>query len=141
MTAIARIAATDGYNVLTEIREIYNEFFNKSYLSGIIEELPVDRSKMHSLYHLLNTPFFSREDIKPLLDAVVYLDYFIAVMSSYLLPELKDQLKISGFYSTDKRGSDEFILKSFICYTFPSNLEKLKTLTTELKQISTRLSA
>ncbi|MBN1649341.1 MAG: hypothetical protein JW874_14990 [Spirochaetales bacterium] len=141
MTATARIAATDGYNILSEIRDIYNDFFNKSYLSGIIEELPVDKSKMHSLYHLLNTAYFSSEDTKPLAEAVIYLDYFIAVMSNYLLPDLKDYLRISGFFPDMKRGSVEYVLKSFICYTFPTNLEKLKDLTDELKQVNRRLIA
>ena len=141
MTATARIAATDGYNILTEIKEIYNQFFNKSYLSGIIEELPADKSKMHSLYHILNTSFFSRNDTRILLDAVIYLEYFIMIINHYLLPELKDRLGISGFFRRIPTGSDEFVIKSFIYYAFPSNLNKLILLTEELKQVNKRLIA
>jgi hypothetical protein len=88
---------------------------------------------------LLNAPFFSREDIKPLSDAVGYLEYFIAAMSSHLLPELKDHLKISGFYTHGNRGGEDYVIKSLICYAFPSNLEKLRMLTDELKQVNDKL--
>ena len=141
MTAITRIAVTDGYNILSEIKDVYNSFFNKSYLSGIIEELPGDKSKMNNLYHLLNTPFYGKDDKNLLLDVVLYLDYFLKIINQYLLPELKDQLGISGFTRNLKNDSHEFVIRSLIYHSFPHNLKKLDSLTLELKKVNLLLTA
>ena len=66
--------------------------------------------------------------------AVVELSRFILLIRKFLLPVLKERLGVSGLVPHKiVRDRSQYILRRFVAYTFPYNLERLEALTVELR--------
>ena len=65
---------------------------------------------------------------------VAKLEHFIHQLYRYLVPSLREKLGISGLQPIKRERNDgQLLIRRFIAYTFPSNLERLAHLTRILR--------
>jgi hypothetical protein len=68
-------------------------------------------------------------------DAIETLKDLILTSKRYLLPALRDKLKVSGLYKNrSSESKEELVMRDLFSYTFPHNLQRLEELTLNLKE-------
>ena len=140
-TVLTRNAISESISLLEGVRELFDTYFDKSYLSGVIEELAIDRTRVHTLYYNLHNLQYFRVDKMFLTEIIDLLEYYSNTLKFQLQPVLRDQLGISGFNRNSKPGSYEYVMKSFIVHAFPSNLETLDEYIKDLQFLLSKRTA
>ncbi|HUJ73748.1 MAG TPA: hypothetical protein VL359_02775, partial [bacterium] len=67
-------------------------------------------------------------------EGITELETFYRTVKRFLLPVLKERLGISWLFPQKRvRDTQQYILRKFVAFTFPYNLERLLRLTQKLK--------
>ena len=121
-------------NYLGQIRECFESHFNQNWLLLLMDELPLNHRAMLEIHEFLDRAISPEFDLSELGARIPLLENFVKQLIRYLLPSLREKLGVSGWLPIrriwDKR---QLILREFIAYTFPANLETLFLLTRKLK--------
>ncbi len=120
--------------IIRKIREVFEDHFDRTWLAIIIDGLPIDFRTIRQIRLLVSLQSIHDGDERALYHAVSELEQFIIHVRRYLLPGLKERLGVSGLVP-DKivKDKQQYIIRRFVAYTFPYNLDKLSHLTFELK--------
>jgi hypothetical protein len=96
--------------------------------------MPVDYRTMREIRELVSlTSLYPGEEWQ-LYAGVLELETFHQTVKRFLLPVLKERLGISWLLPQKRvRDAQQYILRKFVAFTFPYNLERLRRLTQKLK--------
>jgi len=121
-------------NIIQELRNVFKTNFDQNWFFIIIDNLPLTLKSMREIRELLYSDNINSVDLQDIKEKIIKLENFIRVIKEYLVPVIKEKLRIS--YLSPKTlidDRDQFVLHQFIAYTLPYNLNKLNTLTEQLK--------
>lgn len=121
-------------STIQELRHVFESNFDQSWFLVIIESLPLTIKNIREIRELLYSDIINTVNLQNIKEKIKNLETFILVIREYLLPVIKEKLQIS--YLAPKNivyDRDKFVLRQFIAYTLPHNLNKLNTLTKQLK--------
>ncbi|MCK5008438.1 MAG: hypothetical protein KAR73_13695 [Spirochaetales bacterium] len=120
--------------VIRKIRQVFEDHFDRTWFSIIIDGLPFDFRTIRIIRELATLQSIHVGDEWFIYQAVVELSRFILLIRKFLLPVLKERLGVSGLLPHKiVRDRSQYILRRFVAYTFPYNLERLEALTVELR--------
>jgi hypothetical protein len=121
---------------LSELATLYHDQFDRNWLYLILERSPLDTSVMGDVRDLVETDVAFLDPTK--LDRHTQaLEEYVQHLRRYVIPGLREKLGISGFTGGIRvLSEDQIILRKFIAYAFPHNLERLAALTSRLKELT-----
>ncbi|MEW5814433.1 MAG: hypothetical protein AB1798_03420 [Spirochaetota bacterium] len=119
---------------IEEIRDVFENHFDRAWVSVIIDDLPIGNRTIREIRHLVSLTSLHPGDENTILIGIQSLEVFIINIRRSLLPVLKEALGLSPFLP-HKMVKDKmhYIFRRLVLYTFPFNLERLALLTAELK--------
>jgi len=120
--------------LIRKIRRVFEDHFDRTWFAIIIDGLPIDFRTIRMIRELVGLQSIHVGDQWFIHQAVVELSRFSLLIRKFLLPVIKERLGVSGLIP-DRivRDRSQYILRRFVAYTFPYNLERLETLTAELR--------
>jgi len=119
---------------ISEIREVFEDHFDRTWFSILIDDLPIDAKTVREIRELLSLSRVFPEDVPLIYSGVEELESFIVHVRRYLVPFIKDRLMVSGFFPKNMlKDRTQYILRRLVAYTFPFNLNSLSLLTSTLK--------
>ena len=126
--------------LIRKIRRVFEDHFDRTWFAIIIDGLPIDFRTIRIIRELVGLQSIHVGDEWFIYQAVVELSRFSLLIRKFLLPVLKERLGVSGLMPHRVvRDRTQYILRRFVAYTFPYNLERLEALTGQLR--SSLLSA
>jgi hypothetical protein len=119
---------------IAELREVFENHFDRTWFSLLIDGMPVDVRTVREIRELVSlTALYPGEEWQ-LFEAVQELESFHQTVKRFLLPVLKERLGVSWLFPHKRvRDAQQYILRKFVVFTFPYNLERLRRLTLKLK--------
>jgi hypothetical protein len=121
--------------VIREIKQVFESHFDRTWFSIIIDGLPIDFRTLRMIRELTALQSIHLGDEWFIYQSLMELNRFILLVRKFLLPVLRERLGVSGLFPHRMvRDRTQYILRRFVAYTFPFNLERLETLGAELKQ-------
>lgn len=133
---ISREIARDAeiLKLIGELRNVFENHFDRTWFSLIIDGMPVDVRTVRDIRELVSlTALYPGEEWQ-LWDGIQELETFHRTVKRFLLPVLKERLGISWLFPQRRvRDTQQYILRKFVAFTFPYNLERLLRLTQKLK--------
>jgi hypothetical protein len=121
--------------IIEDIRHVFENYFDRTWFAVLIDDLPIDSRTIREIRNLIYLRFFHSGDELSIREGIRELETFISCVRQFLLPVIRDKMGISGF-PNKKSILDEHqkILRKFVLYAFPHNLDTLAELTAELKE-------
>ncbi len=120
--------------LIRKIRRVFEDHFDRTWFAIIIDGLPIDFRTVRMIRELVGLQSIHVGDEWFIYQAVVELSRFSLLIRKFLLPVLKERLGVSGLIPHRiVRDRSQYILRRFVAYTFPYNLERLEALTAELR--------
>jgi hypothetical protein len=120
--------------VIDELRDLYFGQFDNYFFVSLLELNAFDSSRLRYIHTMLEIQsVYSAESIV-FTEGIEAIEEVILTSKRYLLPELRDKLKISGFYNNNTDSREDRVMRNLFSYTFPYNLQRLEELITELKK-------
>ena len=120
--------------LLGELKDVFENHFDRTWFSLIIDGMPIDFRTVRDIRELVSlTSLYPGEEYQ-LLEGVQELETFCRTVKRFLLPVLKERLGISWLFPQKRvRDAQQYIVRKFVSFTFPYNLERLRRLTLKLK--------
>jgi hypothetical protein len=122
--------------LLDELENAFNISFNHTWFRVIADDAEIDGSLLREVeeFFILKTPFAS-DEIR-ILEILLVIDEIIGNVRRYLLPTLRDKLRISGFFADDDIIDKDLRVKyRLIAYAFPRNLERLEEIAFRVRSV------
>ncbi|TVQ21398.1 MAG: hypothetical protein EA382_13715 [Spirochaetaceae bacterium] len=118
---------------LIAIRELYNEYFDRGWLTTQLDDLPLDRVALRHIRDTLGLSVIYASDLPDILYCAESLQSLVEDLRRYLLPTLRDRLGISGLSRARSRLDPITRLhRELLSQTLPGNLDRLEHLTGDL---------
>ena len=120
--------------LLEELEEAFNISFNHTWFRVLAEESPVDKGLLREVedFFVLKSPF-SCDELQ-ISEIVLAIEQIVSIVKRYLLPCLRDRLRISGFFADDTSIDRNTRIKyKFIAYAFPHNIRRLEEISLQLR--------
>ena len=120
--------------LIGELRDVFENHFDRTWFSLIIDGMPIDFRTVRDIRELVSlTSIYPGEEWQ-IFQGVQELETFHRTVKRFLLPVLKERLGISWLFPQKRvRDAQQYILRKFVAFTFPYNLERLRRLTQKLK--------
>jgi hypothetical protein len=120
--------------LIGELRDVFENHFDRTWFSLIIDGMPIDFRTVRDIRELVSlTSIYPGEEWQ-IFQGVQELETFHRTVKRFLLPVLKERLGISWLLPQKRvRDAQQYILRKFVAFTFPYNLERLRRLTQKLK--------
>lgn len=120
--------------LIGELRDVFENNFDRTWFSLILDGIPIDLRTVRNIRGLVSlTSVYPGEEWQ-ILRGIEELEAFHATVKRFLLPVLKERLGISWLLPQKRvRDPHQYILRKFVAFTFPYNLERLRRLTLRLK--------
>lgn len=125
---------TEILGIIGELREVFENNFDRTWFSLIIDGMPIDFRTVREIRELVSlTAVYPGEEWQ-LYQGVEELETFHRTVKRFLLPVLRERLGISWLFPHKRiRDPRQVILRKLVAFTFPYNLERLHRLTQTLK--------
>jgi hypothetical protein len=125
---------TEILRIIGKLRDVFENNFDRTWFSLIIDGMPIDFRTVRDIRELVSlTSLYPGEEWQ-IFQGVQELETFHRTVKRFLLPVLKERLGISWLFPQKRvRDAQQYILRKFVAFTFPYNLERLRRLTVELK--------
>ena len=125
---------TEILKLLSELKELFENHFDRTWFSLIIDGIPIDFRTVRDIREVVSlTSLYPGEEWQ-IFQGVLELETFCLTVKRFLLPVLKERLGISWLFPKKRiRDAQQYILRKFVAFTFPYNLERLRRLTQKLK--------
>ena len=125
---------TELLKLIGELRDVFENHFDRTWFSLIIDGMPIDFRTVRDIRELVSlTSIYPGEEWQ-IFQGVQELETFHQTVKRFLLPVLKERLGISWLFPQKRvRDAQQYILRKFVAFTFPYNLERLRRLTLKLK--------
>jgi len=120
--------------VLEALKGLFDAHFDNGWLLNILDKLSFSPSVLRDIRIMIHLSSINDGDLSKLEAGLEGLEEYITFTHRCVLPVLREELGISGFYRFSSGSPDETtaVLKGFFLYTFPHNLERLTDLYTQL---------
>ena len=120
--------------LIGELRDVFENHFDRTWFSLIIDGMPIDFRTVRDIRGLVSlTSIYPGEEWQ-IFQGVQELETFHRTVKRFLLPVLKERLGISWLFPQKRvKDAQQYILRKFVAFTFPYNLERLRRLTQKLK--------
>jgi hypothetical protein len=121
-------------SLIGELKDVFENNFDRTWFSLILDGIPIDLHTVRTIRDLVSlTSIYPGEEWQ-IMRGVQELEAFHAAVKRFLLPVLKERLGISWLFPQKRvRDPHQYILRKFVAFTFPYNLERLRRLTVKLK--------
>jgi len=120
--------------IIAELREVFEDHFDQTWFSLIIDDMPIDFHTVRDIRELVSLTTLYAGEEWTVLQGVQELEIFCATLKRFLLPVLKERLGVSWLFPQRRvRDTREYIIRKFVAFTLPYNLEHLHRLTLKLK--------
>lgn len=120
--------------IIDELRDLYYGHFDNYFFVSLLEQNAFDSSRLRCIQNMLEIQSVYSAETIVFTEGIEAIDEVILTSKRYLLPELRDKLKVSGFYNRSTESRDDKVMRNLFSYTFPYNLQLLEELNTELKK-------
>lgn len=129
-----RSRETELLKLISELRDVFENNFDRTWFSLILDGIPIDLRTVRDIRELVSlTSIYAGEEWL-IYQGVLELETFHTTVKRFLLPILKEKLGISWLFPQKRvRDPQQYILRKFVAFTFPYNLERLRRLTQKLK--------
>ena len=124
----------DILRLLGELRDVFENQFDRTWFSLIIDGMPIDFHTVRVIHELVSlTALYPGEEWQ-IFHGVLELETFCRTVKRFVLPVLKEKLGVSWLLPQKRvRDTQQYVLRKFVAFTFPYNLERLRRLTHKLK--------
>ena len=120
--------------IISDVREVFEHHFDRTWFSMLIDGMPVDVRTVRGIRQMVSLRSLFPGEEWEIWQGVQELEVFIAHVKRFLLPVLKERLGISWLFPQRRvRDRGQYIIRKFVAFTFPYNLERLRVLTEKLK--------
>jgi len=128
-------AETEILRILSEVREVFESHFDKTWVGQLLEEIPLDSHALREIRHVISLRRIYPGEESDVWQGVLDLEHFTSQVKLFLLPMLRERLGICGL-SPERRfvSKTDLIIRKFIAFAFPYNLERLSVLTARLRE-------
>jgi len=125
---------TEILRIIGKLRDVFENNFDRTWFSLIIDGMPIDLRTVRDIRELVSLSSLYPGEEWQIFQGVRELETFHRTVKRFLLPVLKERLGISWLFPQKRvRDAQQYILRKFVAFTFPYNLERLRRLTIELK--------
>ena len=128
------IKADISSRIIDELRDLYNGHFDKYWFRSLLEQNAFDQSRLRDIQNMTEIQSVYNTEMIVFNEGIEALEEMILTSKRYILPALRDKLKISGFYRAASSSKDDLVMRDLFSYTFPFNLQRLEELVIELKK-------
>ncbi len=120
--------------LLGELKDVFENHFDRTWFSLIIDGVPIDLRTMRDIRDVVSlTTVYPGEEWQ-IYQGALELETFCQSVRRFLLPVLKERLGISWLFPARRvRDARQYIVRKFVAFTFPYNLERLRRLAQKLK--------
>ena len=120
--------------IISDVRDIFENHFDRTWFSMLIDGMPVDLRTVRGIRQMVSLRSIFPGEEWEIWQGVQELEVFISHVKRFLLPVLKERLGISWLFPQRRvRDPSQYIIRKFVAFTFPYNLERLRMLTEKLK--------
>ena len=120
--------------IIGKLRDVFESSFDRTWFSLIIDGMPIDLRTVRDIREMVSLTALYPGEEWALFQGVQQLETFHQTVKRFLLPVLKERLGISMLLPQKRvRDAQQYILRKFVAFTFPYNLERLRRLTLELR--------
>jgi hypothetical protein len=120
--------------LIGQVREIFENYFDRTWFSVIIDGLPIDFHTVREIRQMVSLKTLYPGEEWQIYQAVLELEMFVLTVRRQLLPVLKERLGISWLFPGRRvRDRNQFLLRKLVAITFPYNLERLRAANLRLK--------
>jgi hypothetical protein len=121
-------------HIIAEVRDVFENNFDRTWFALLIDGMPIDTRTIREIRTLVSLRSIYPGEEWEIMQGVEDLEVFIGHVKRFLLPVLRERLGISWLVP-GKRARDrtQLIIRKFVAFTFPYNLERLRVLTEKLK--------
>jgi hypothetical protein len=122
--------------LLAEVRDVFENHFDRTWFSLIIDGMPIDFRTMRDIRDVVSLTTMYPGEEWLIYQGVQELETFCQTVKRVLLPVLKERLGIS-WLAPGRRVKDarQYLVRKFVAFTFPYNLERLRRLNQKLKAL------
>jgi hypothetical protein len=125
---------TEILRIIGRLRDVFENNFDRTWFSLIIDGMPIDFRTVRDIRELVSLTSLYPGEERQIFQGVAELERFHQTVKRFLLPVLKERLGISWLFPQRRvHDAQQYILRKFVAFTFPYNLERLRRLTQELK--------
>jgi len=127
-------AESEIIELIGDLREVFENNFDRTWFSLILDGIPIDLRTVRNIRDLVTRTSIPPGDEWQLMRGIEELEAFHATVKRFLLPVLKERLGISWLLPQRRvKDPHQYVLRKFVAFTFPYNLERLHRLTLRLK--------
>ena len=120
--------------IIAEVRDVFENNFDRTWFALLIDGMPIDARTIREIRALVSLRSIFPGEEWEIRQGVEDLEKFIGHVKRFLLPVLKERLGISWLAPGMRaRDGTQLIIRKFVAFTFPYNLERLRVLTEKLK--------
>ncbi len=122
---------------IDELRELFLGHFDNYWFTSLLEKNAFNPYRLRYVHDMIGIQSVYNTEKEVFQDGIEALEEIITTSKRYLLPVIRDELKISGFYRSNggPGSSNDRLMRELFSCTFSHNLERLEELTRELKEI------
>ncbi len=129
-----RARGAEALSIVAETRELFEEYFDRTWLTLLVDDMPIDRALLRDIRRLLATRELYPGDERDLREGAQALSLFVFEAQRRLLPMIRERLGISGLAPTRRvADSTQMLLRRLVASAFPDNLEHLRILSERLE--------
>ncbi len=120
--------------IIGELKNVFESHFDRTWFSLVIDGIPIDFRTVRDIREMVSLTSLYPGQEWVVWQGVAELETFHRTVKRFLLPVLKERLGISWLLPQRRvRDRQQYILRKFVAFTFPYNLERLRRLTLKLK--------
>jgi hypothetical protein len=120
--------------LIGELRSVFENYFDRTWFSVIIDGMPIDFHTVRDIREMVSLTSLYPGGERQIWQGIQELETFHRTVKRFLLPVLKEKLGISWLIPQRRvHDAQQYILRKFVAFTFPYNLDRLGRLTLRLK--------
>lgn len=122
--------------LLEELEKAFETSFKQAWFRILAENSPIDSPRFREVEAFFASRSFYESDPHKIMEIIIALEEIVSLVRQYLLPSLRDRLRISGFYARNNTlGKEHKIKYGFIAYAFPHNINRIESLTGKIRTV------
>jgi hypothetical protein len=119
---------------IRRIREVFEQNFDRAWFAVLMDDVPMGIRNLREIRSLVNLDSIYPGDEDDIHSGLLELEEFVMAMRKYLLPLIREKLGISRLCPRALvRDRNQYLLRRLLAYTFPYNVERLASLTRDLR--------
>lgn len=119
---------------IRRIREVFEQNFDRAWFAVLMDDVPMGIRTLREIRSLVLFDSIYPGDEDDIHTGLLELEEFVMTMRKYLLPLLREKLGISRLCPRALvRDRNQYLLRRLLAYTFPYNVERLASLTRDLR--------